>query len=194
MIWYLLVIPAYLLGSISSAIVISRVMGMADPRSVGSGNPGATNMLRVGGKKLAAITLLGDIAKGLVAVVLAKFITTDPAIIGAVAVAAFLGHCYPVYFGFKGGKGVAVALGVFIGLNAWLALVLMVTWIIMFLITRYSSLSALVAAAAAPVYIYWLDSQLAYLISGTVIVVLMFWRHRDNIRRLIKGEEIKSTF
>lgn len=194
MIWYLLVIPAYLLGSISSAIVISRVMGMADPRSVGSGNPGATNMLRVGGKKLAAITLLGDIAKGLVAVVLAKFITTDPAIIGAVAVAAFLGHCYPVYFGFKGGKGVAVALGVFIGLNAWLALVLMVTWIIMFLITRYSSLSALVAAAAAPVYIYWLDPQLAYLISGTVIVVLMFWRHRDNIRRLIKGEEIKSTF
>lgn len=194
MILYLLVIPAYLLGSISTAIVISRMTGLADPRSVGSRNPGATNMLRVGGKKLAAITLLGDIAKGVAAIVLVKLVTTDPGVIGASAVAAFIGHCYPVYFGFKGGKGVAVALGVFIGLNAWLALALMVTWLIVFIPTRYSSLSALVAAAAAPAYIYWLNPEPAYVIAGIAIVVFLVWRHRENIQRLIRGQEKKSRF
>lgn len=182
---------AYLLGSISSAIVVARLMGLKDPRDVGSGNPGATNILRYGGKKLAAITLIGDILKGVLPVLLARLFTRDPLILSLVAVAAFLGHLYPLYFRFQGGKGVATALGVLAGLSPWLALALVATWIIMAAISRYSSLSALTAAIAAPVYAWFLLPGMYYFGMSLLLATLLLWRHRANIQRLFAGQESK---
>ncbi|MDH5632544.1 MAG: glycerol-3-phosphate 1-O-acyltransferase PlsY [Gammaproteobacteria bacterium] len=186
---YILPVIAYLLGSLSSAIIIARLTGIKDPREVGSGNPGATNILRYGGKKLAAITLLGDVLKGVIPVVLARLITADPLILSLVAGSAFLGHLFPVFFGFKGGKGVATALGVFLGLNPLLAASLMGTWLAMAVVFRYSSLSALVAAVMAPVYSWWLLPGNAYLAMSAMVAVLLVYRHKGNIQRLLKGEE-----
>lgn len=188
---YSLPVIAYLLGSLSSAIIIARMAGLKDPREVGSGNPGATNILRYGGKKLAALTLLGDMLKGVIPVVGARLITDDALILSLVAGGAFLGHLFPVFFGFKGGKGVATALGVFLGLSPLLAAAMMGTWLLMALVFRYSSLSALVAAAMAPVYSLWLLPGTAYLVMSAVIAALLFYRHRGNIQRLLRGEEDK---
>jgi len=188
---YSLPVFAYLLGSLSSAIIIARISGLTDPREVGSGNPGATNILRYGGKKLAVLTLVGDMLKGVIPVAAARFLTSDPVILSLVAGGAFLGHLFPVYFGFRGGKGVATALGVFLGLSPLLAAAVMVTWLVMAVVSRYSSLSALTAAIMAPVYGWWLLPGNAYFVMSTVIALLLVYRHRANIQRLLKGEEDK---
>jgi glycerol-3-phosphate acyltransferase PlsY len=188
---WLLVPIAYLFGSLSSAVITSRLMGLPDPRQEGSKNPGATNVLRLGGKKAAIITLLGDMLKGLLPLLLAKGLGAAPAVQAAVGLAAFVGHLYPVFFGFKGGKGAATAGGVYYG-YAWpVGLAVMLTWIAVAFVTRISSLSALVASALAPLYI-WLMLGSPELAAGSVLMgIVLFWRHKDNIQRLLRGEESK---
>ena len=188
---YLFPVLGYLLGSVSSAIVLARLMGLTDPRLTGSGNPGATNILRYGGKTLAALTLLGDVLKGVVPVVIARALTDEPLVLALTAFGAFLGHLYPVFFGFQGGKGVATALGVLLALSPWLGLALVVTWVLVALISRYSSLSALLAALLAPFYAWWLLPGWPYLLVTTAIAALLIWRHRGNIQRLLAGQEAK---
>ncbi|MDR3390958.1 MAG: glycerol-3-phosphate 1-O-acyltransferase PlsY [Sulfuriferula sp.] len=187
------VVLAYLLGSLSFAVLVSRAFGLPDPRSHGSGNPGATNMLRTGRKSAAVLTLLGDMAKGWLAVSLAGYLSAryqlPEWVIYAAAVAVFLGHLYPVFFGFKGGKGVATAVGVLFAISPWLGLVCLLTWIAVFAITRISSLAALIAAAVAPLFGYYLLGDVVALAALSVLTVLIFWRHRANIRRLLSGEE-----
>ena len=152
MLIYLLPVLGYLFGSISTAVVVARLLNLDDPRHGGSGNPGATNVLRMGSKLGAILTLAGDLGKGLVPVLIARALTADAVVLALVALGAFLGHLYPVCFGFKGGKGVATALGVFLGLSPWLGLALLLTWLGVAWVSRYSSLSALCAAALGPLY------------------------------------------
>jgi len=193
----LTLIAAYLMGSVSFAILVARLYGLPDPRSHGSGNPGATNMLRTGKKSAAALTLIGDALKGYVAVMLAKWVTTTyglPVFVPYLAaLAAFLGHLFPVFFGFKGGKGVATALGVLLALDLRLGGLAVLTWIAMFAITRVSSLSALVAATLAPVYGYYLlgeGPETKYLAGILALLsLLVLARHQSNIRKLLSGEE-----
>lgn len=183
---------AYLIGSLSSAVVLCKVAGLPDPRTQGSGNPGATNVLRIGGKKLAATVLIIDVLKGVIPVVMGRLLGLDQVLLAAIALLAFLGHLYPVFFQFKGGKGVATALGAFLALSPLLALAGLMTWLVVFLISRISSLSAISAALLTPVYSLWLiDSVMArWLI--LIISLLLVWRHRSNIQRLLSGEEKKS--
>ncbi len=185
----LLVIGAYLLGSFSSAILYCRLTGLPDPRTQGSGNPGATNVLRLGGKKAAVITLLGDLLKGLLPTGLASLLHRPELAAAFVGLAAFLGHLYPLYFGFKGGKGVATALGVLLGINPITGALVAGTWLLMAKITRISSAAALSAFFLAPLYFYWLTGELAA--SGVIAAMscLIFWRHRKNIRNLLAGTE-----
>jgi acyl phosphate:glycerol-3-phosphate acyltransferase len=190
MMWlYLLPLFAYLLGSVSSAVVIARILGLPDPREVGSRNPGATNILRYGGKTAAILTLAGDILKGVVAVLIARALTADPVVMMLTGFAVFLGHLFPVYFGFRGGKGVATALGVWLAINPWVGLALIATWVLVALLFRYSSLSALMASLAAPLYVAWLSPGMPYLVTMIVMSVILIIRHRDNIRNLIAGTE-----
>ncbi len=183
----------YLIGSISFAVIVSRGFGLPDPRSYGSGNPGATNVLRSGKKLAAAMTLIGDAAKGWAAVYLAQRFADDygigEATIAGVAVAAFLGHLFPVFFGFRGGKGVATALGILLALNPWLGLAVLATWIAVAAFFRYSSLAALVAALLAPVFSVWLSGIYAQAAAVTTMSLLLIWRHRANLQRLFAGEE-----
>ncbi len=188
---FLLPILAYLMGSISSAILIARLFGMSDPRTVGSGNPGATNILRQGNKAAAAATLIGDMAKGILPVVLARLITDDATTLAMVAGAAFLGHLFPVFFKLKGGKGVATALGVYFGLNIWMGLALVLTWLLSAAIFRYSSLAAILTAVISPLYAWHFLPGTAYLIMSFLIALLLVWRHHGNISRLITGREDK---
>jgi glycerol-3-phosphate acyltransferase PlsY len=188
---YLLPVLAYLLGSVSSAIVISRVMGLADPRTVGSRNPGATNVLRYGGKTAAVLTLLGDLLKGVLAVLLARWISGDPMIVAASGFAAFLGHLLPVFHGFKGGKGVATALGVWLAISPWIGLSLAATWIVVAIVLRYSSLAALITAAIAPLYVYWWMPVTGFVMMSIAMSVLLIARHHRNIRNLITGKEAR---
>jgi glycerol-3-phosphate acyltransferase PlsY len=185
----LIIIVAYLLGSISSAVIVGRLLGTADPRTQGSGNPGATNMLRIGGKKAGAITLVGDMLKGLIAVLIARAIGAGADVQALAAGAAFLGHLFPVFFGFKGGKGVATALGALLGLQWGVGLLVIGTWLAAAALFRYSSLAALIAAAAAPFYIWWLKPEPVVIAAVVVISVLLYWRHRSNIRNLLSGTE-----
>jgi glycerol-3-phosphate acyltransferase PlsY len=190
---YLLILFAYLLGSIATAIVTCKLMGLPDPRTQGSNNPGATNVLRFGGKKAAAITLLGDGLKGVIPVVLARFVfgIEDYTWLILIGIAAFLGHLYPVFYGFKGGKGVATAIGVFLSVNLWGGLAFVATWLIMAKGFKISSLAALIATALSPLY-FWLITGHAQLTLGVgVIAVLIFWRHRSNIQKLLDGSEDK---
>lgn len=186
-----LVVFAYLLGSVSAAIVTCKVMGLSDPRSEGSRNPGATNVLRYGGKKAAAITLFGDMLKGLLPVLLGHAIGVDESVLAAIAMAAFLGHLYPVFFGFKGGKGVATAFGVLLGLAWPVALAVLATWLIMAKVFKVSSLAALTAAILTPLYTWQLAPENVYISLSVAISILLLWRHRSNIQRLISGEEGK---
>ncbi len=189
---------AYLIGSVSFAVVVSRVMGLQDPRTFGSKNPGATNVLRSGNKKAAALTLLGDAAKGWLAVWLASQLTEQfqlhSAIVGLSAVAVFLGHVFPVFLKFKGGKGVATALGVMLALEPWLALATVATWLIIAYASRYSSLAAIVAAIFAPMY-YLFGGNIAWpfdpfiCLSIVAISVVLLFRHQANIARLMQGKE-----
>ena len=188
---YILPLLAYLLGSVSTAVVIARVMGLQDPRETGSKNPGATNILRYGGKTAAILTLAGDILKGAVAVLVAQALTADPMIIALTGFAAFLGHLFPVFFSFRGGKGVATALGVWLALNPWVGLALIATWVLVALLFRYSSLSALMASLAAPLYVAWLSPSAPYLATMIVMSAILIFRHRSNIRNLIAGTEAK---
>lgn len=188
---YLLIILSYLVGSLSSAIILCKLAGLPDPRTEGSGNPGATNVMRIGGKKLAALTLVGDLLKGLIPVVVATLLHQSALTISLVAVAAFLGHLFPLFFGFKGGKGVATALGAILGLNPLVGLCAFGVWIVIFVISKISSLSALIAATSVPFFLYFFNAPLA--IVGAVIFMDLFliYRHKANIQRLLSGEEGK---
>ncbi|MEJ2105893.1 MAG: glycerol-3-phosphate 1-O-acyltransferase PlsY [Acidiferrobacteraceae bacterium] len=188
---YLFPLFAYLVGSISSAVVVARLMHLQDPRTVGSGNPGATNVLRYGGKRAAVVTLIGDTLKGVMAVVLARFLTQDPVVLAAVMGSVFLGHLYPVFFGFKGGKGVATALGAYLGFDPVIGGLLALTWLVVAVVTRYSSLSALVAAALSPIFVWWRHPVPAVVAISVAVAALLYWRHRQNIRRLIAGTETR---
>lgn len=193
-----LIVLSYLIGSIPFAVVVSKLMGIQDPRTYGSGNPGATNVLRSGNKSAAALTLLGDAAKGWFAVWLVQRIGGPDGVtwnvVALSALAVFLGHLYPVFLKFRGGKGVATALGVLFAISPWLALATAATWIIIAVFFRYSSLAAVVAAIFAPLY-YLFGSRLAWfaqpplLAAITVISVLLILRHHANIGRLLKGTE-----
>ena len=185
----LLIAGGYLMGSLSSAIIICRLLGLPDPRSQGSGNPGATNVLRVGGKQAAAATLAGDMLKGLIPVLIARALQADVAVQSGVALAAFLGHLYPLFFGFKGGKGVATALGVLLGLHWPVGLLTNATWLVIAAVFRISSLAALIASLLTPLYLWWLIPEPALLAAMLFMGALLFWRHRSNIQNLLKGTE-----
>ena len=189
----LIVVFSYLLGSVSFAIVVSRVLALPDPRSYGSGNPGATNVLRTGSKAAAALTLVGDAGKGWLAVWLATLASGAPATVGYAApvagLAVFCGHLFPVFYRFRGGKGVATAAGVLLALNAWLGLATLATWAIVVLFFRISSLAALAAALFAPFYAWWLLGLGPLLAAVVAIALLLAWRHRANIARLAAGKE-----
>ena len=189
------VIAAYLIGSLSFAVIVSKYYGMDDPRTYGSGNPGATNVLRSGKKKAAALTLLGDALKGLVAVVLARCLqdalNLSDITIAAVAVAALVGHMWPLFFGFKGGKGVATALGVLLALSPATALVCAAIWLGMAFGFKVSSLAALAATVAAPLVAFWLMPYSSWAWATVVIAVLVLYRHKSNIQNLLQGKEGK---
>ena len=186
---------AYLLGSLSFAVIVSKAMRLDDPRTYGSGNPGATNVLRSGNKVAAILTLLLDALKGVAAVLVARALSErfgfGQTTIALAGIAAFLGHLYPVFFKFEGGKGVATAAGVLLALNLWVGLASLGAWLVIAFATRYSSLAALVTALVAPVFTYFLvgDPQVAALVA--VMSVLLIWRHRSNITKLLNGTESK---
>jgi glycerol-3-phosphate acyltransferase PlsY len=188
----LVVLMAYLIGSISFAVVVSKLMGLPDPHSYGSGNPGATNVLRTGSKAAAVLTLLGDAAKGYVAVILARALVgvdIDSWVLPAVAMATFLGHVFPVFHGFKGGKGVATALGILLAINWVLGLTTLATWLIVAVFLRYSSLAALITALFSPVYFVFLFGIQPMALAILLMSVLLIWRHRANIKNLLNGTE-----
>lgn len=195
-----LIIGAYLLGSVSFAVLVSKLMGLPNPHSYGSKNPGATNVLRTGNKKAAILTLLGDSLKGFVAVMLAKWILQEQAepawFIGGVALAVFLGHVLPLWHGFQGGKGVATAAGVLFGIHWALGLAALSTWLIMAFFFRYSSLAALTTAIFAPLFAYlmfFLQQTISQIscIAVLMIGVVLIWRHQSNIQQLMNGTEGK---
>ena len=195
-----LTLGAYLVGSLSFAVIVSRLMGLDDPRTYGSQNPGATNVLRSGNKAAAIATLLFDALKGYVPVLLVKWFGPDVGLddraVAWVAIAAFIGHLWPVFFGFKGGKGVATAAGILLGVEPWLGLATLSTWLIVAYFFRYSSLAALAASLFAPAYylfgdnLAWQTSQ-AELLAVMVMSALLLMRHKDNIARLVSGQETK---
>jgi glycerol-3-phosphate acyltransferase PlsY len=187
----LLVIGAYLMGSVSSAIIVCRLMGLPDPRTEGSNNPGATNVLRLGGKKAAAITLLGDSLKGLLPMLAGHLLDASPLILALTGMAAFLGHLYPLFFDFKGGKGVATALGVQFGLHWGIGAAVGLVWLFMAKVINISSLSALVSMALAPLIVWTIWPSPELLAMQVLISLILFWRHRSNIRKLLQGTEGK---
>ena len=189
------VLVAYCIGSLSFAVIVSRVMGLADPRSYGSGNPGATNVLRTGNRSAAVLTLALDALKGyvpvLAALLLAPRLGFGAGTVAAVGLAAFAGHVWPLFFHFKGGKGVATAAGVLLGFNPWLGAATLVTWVIVAAFSRYSSLASLAAAAFAPFYQLLIWDADGYALAIVVMSLLLVWRHEGNIRKLIAGTESK---
>lgn len=190
--YLLLILGSYLIGSISFAVLVSKVMRLPDPHTYGSGNPGATNVLRTGNKLAAVLTLLGDALKGYVALFLAKAligVEVDSWVLPAVAAAAFLGHLFPVFHGFKGGKGVATALGILLGIDAWLGLATLSTWLIVAFFMRYSSLAALIAALFAPLYFIFLFGIQPMALAIALMSVLLIVRHKANIQKLLDGTE-----
>ena len=191
----LVVVLAYLLGSLSFAVIVSKAMGMADPRSYGSGNPGATNVLRSGKKKAAILTLLGDALKGLVAVLLAKYFldagSITEATVAWVALAVLIGHMWPVFFGFKGGKGVATAVGVLFALSWPVALICTLVWLVMAFGLKISSLAALVATVLSPVLAWVFIDEASWCWAVLIIAILVLYRHKSNIQNLLSGKETK---
>ena len=194
----LLLIPlAYLIGSISFAVVVSKCMNLPDPHSYGSGNPGATNVLRTGNKLAAALTFLGDALKGYFAVMLARILLGDQSltstlgswVLCGVVIAVFLGHLFPIFHGLKGGKGVATACGILFGVNAILGIATLSTWIIVAVFLRYSSLAALAAAVFGPIYFVFLFGFQPMGIALLTVCILLIWRHRSNIQNLLNGTE-----
>jgi len=196
---YLLIPIAYLIGSISFAVMVSKSMGLPDPYTYGSGNPGATNVLRTGNKKAAVLTLIGDGAKGFIAVLLARLLLGDASltqtlnsrVLCGVVLAVFLGHLFPIFHGFRGGKGVATACGILFGINWILGLATLSTWLIVAFFTRYSSLAAICAAIFGPVYCVFLFGVGPMGLTLTAVCVLLLWRHRNNIVKLLDGSETR---
>lgn len=182
---------AYLLGSLSGAMMTSYLLGLPDPRLQGSGNPGATNVLRHSGKKAALLTLSIDVFKGVIAVGIAKIVGSSPLILAIVTLTVFLGHLYPIFFQFQGGKGVATAGGALLALAWPVGLAAIATWLLVALIFRYSSLAAISAASLTPIYTFWLTGIWEYLIMSLLISLLLLWRHRSNIYNLWNGSESK---
>ncbi|MFN5540978.1 MAG: glycerol-3-phosphate 1-O-acyltransferase PlsY [Betaproteobacteria bacterium] len=190
---FLATFAAYLIGSLSFAVIVSKWMGLPDPHSYGSGNPGATNVLRTGKKAAALLTLVGDAGKGWFAVWLAQRVAADFSLnettLAGVALAVFLGHLFPVFFRFQGGKGVATAAGILLAINMWLGLATLATWLIIAVFFRYSSLAALVASVFAPFYTFYLFGLTPYLPAVFAMCLLLIWRHRENITKLMNGTE-----
>ncbi len=184
-----LLVFAYLLGSISSAILLSRVMGFEDPRSEGSKNPGATNVLRIAGKKAAFFTLVGDFLKGLVPVLVAHALGADYLVIALTGFAAFLGHCFPLFFHFRGGKGVATAMAATIGFDWIVGGILVATWLLFAKVFKISSLAAIISFAALPLVVYWRQQELTLAAVFVALSIILIWRHRGNIQRLLQGTE-----
>jgi len=191
MLLYVLPVLGYLLGSVSAAIVTARVLGLKDPREVGSRNPGATNILRYGSKTAAVVVLLGDALKGVIAVVIARLLTDDAWVIALTGGAAFVGHLFPVFFHFRGGKGVATAFGVWLAIAPIVGVLMLATWALVALLFRYSSLAALVAMATGPFYLWWLVPVPALIVTMVAMTALLFYRHRANIANLLAGRESK---
>ena len=185
----LLVAAGYLLGSIATAVLVSRALGVADPREGGSGNPGATNVLRLSGRRAAVLTLAGDVLKGLAPALAARAAELPPGVVALVGLAAFLGHLFPVFFAFRGGKGVATALGALLGMDPLLGAAVLATWLLVAGVFRYSSLAALVASVLAPVHTWVLVGDPGVVGAVAVMTGLLVWRHRANIGRLLAGEE-----
>ncbi len=186
-----IIVLAYLLGSLPFAVIVSRAFGLADPRSYGSGNPGATNVLRSGNKLAALLTLAGDAAKGWLAVWLAQRLGAEGTIVALAGLAAFLGHVFPLFLKFRGGKGVATALGVLAGLSGSLALAAAAAWLLVAWLTRYSSLAAIAAALATPLAGWLLLGDTRLVACVTVLAAILIWRHKENIRKLLAGTEGK---
>ncbi len=184
-----LILSAYLLGSLSTAVITSKLLGLPDPRTQGSGNPGATNVLRIGGRKAAFITLSGDMLKGLIAVLAGRLLGAGDIAIAAMGAAVFLGHLYPLFFGFKGGKGVATGLGVLLGTSWAVGFATLATWLAVAALTRYSSLSALCAALLVPAWTAWFTDSPSLLVMAVALSLLLIWRHRGNIGSLVNGTE-----
>jgi glycerol-3-phosphate acyltransferase PlsY len=189
----IVIVGAYLIGSVLFAVVMSRLFRLPDPHTYGSNNPGATNVYRTGKKLPAVLTLIGDAIKGWLPVFIAKFYAADfswdERVICLVALAVFLGHLFPIFFKFAGGKGVATALGILVGINGWLGLSLLGIWLVVVIITRKSSLAALIAAVCAPILSLLLLNSLYYHLTILIIALLLIWRHKSNIQKLISGRE-----
>lgn len=183
------IVGAYLVGSIAFGILVSKLYGLPDPRTVGSGNIGATNVARSGKTMAAVLTLLGDVFKGWFPVWIALQSGMLMWVVSGVGLAVFFGHLYPLYHGFKGGKGVATALGVMLAISSWLGLAALATWLVVFSASRYSSLGAIVAALLAPVYAWYLLPYQDYIVTVVVMSVFLIWRHRSNIQKLLAGTE-----
>jgi len=190
---YFLVILAYFLGSVSTAVISCKMLGKVDPRTVGSKNPGATNVLRYAGKKAAFFTLLGDLLKGLAPVAIGHALNLEWDWLILIGIASFLGHVYPIYYGFKGGKGVATALGVYLALNPIVGIVVILTWLISALVFNVSSLSALIATLLAPLYFFWVTGSFNLFLGLVLITAVIYWRHRSNIVEIIDGTEDKIS-
>ena len=184
-----MIILAYLGGSISSAVLVCRCYGLPDPRENGSHNPGATNVLRLGGRSAAILVFVCDMSKGTVPVYLAWYLGITPFFLGLIGVAACLGHMYPLFFHFQGGKGVATALGTMLPIGLDMGAMMLTTWVVVLLLSGYSSLAALVAALLAPLYTYWLKPE--YTMPVAMLCALVVYRHRKNIIRLLNGQEDK---
>ncbi len=180
---------AYVLGSLSSAIILSKIMGFPDPRSEGSNNPGATNVMRIAGKKAAFLTLVGDCLKGLTPVLIALWISEDRLLIALAGLCAFMGHCYPVFFQFKGGKGVATAIAVNVAFNWLVGLIIIAVWLLFAKVFRISSLAAIIAFTTLPLLVFWQEASIAITLVFTTMSVILIWRHRSNIQRLVQGVE-----
>ena len=188
-----LVILAYLAGSLASAVIVCKIMGLEDPREQGSGNPGTTNVLRLHGKTAALLTLCGDVLKGALPVLLLRYVQAPDVFVAAAGLAAFSGHLYPLFFGFRGGKGVATLLGVLLAFHWLLGAAFIMTWLLVALLSRYSSLAAITAALLAPVYC-WLMLPSPYLVAGTGLMsAILIWCHRSNIKNLLAGKENKIS-
>jgi glycerol-3-phosphate acyltransferase PlsY len=187
----LLIVGGYLIGSICSAIIVCQACGLPDPRKTGSNNPGATNVLRIAGKKYAALVLVGDVLKGTLPVLLAKLVGAQPMVIACTLLAAVVGHMYPVFFQFKGGKGVATAIGALLGFHFIVGVMTCATWLLVAKFTRYSSLASILAIILTPFYVLILVHQPSILTPLFLLVILILSKHRDNITRLFDGTEAK---
>jgi len=184
-----LLLFAYLVGSLSSAILLSKLMGFTDPRTDGSNNPGATNVLRIAGKKAAFFTLVGDCLKGLIPVLLAHWLVDDGFVVALTGFSAFLGHCFPLYFGFKGGKGVATAIAVSVGFDWMVGLIIIAIWLLFARVFKISSLAAIIAFTTLPVLIYWREATAMTTGVFTMMSIILIWRHKTNIQRLLQRDE-----